>query len=63
MPLLSADFFQNIFFKNFFREHNQSVKRSVRPDLGPIVCKGYQQVTEVATSKERVEALNSDCHK
>ena len=26
----------------------------VGPDLGQTVCKGYQQMTEVAASKERV---------
>ena len=25
------------------------------PDLGPTVCKGYQQRTKVAASKERVK--------
>ena len=29
-------------------------RHSVGPDLGQTVCKGYQQTTKVATSKERV---------
>ena len=29
-------------------------QRFVAPDLGPTICKGYQQMTEAATSKERV---------
>ena len=28
---------------------------SVGPDLGPSVCKGYQQTTKVTSSKERVK--------
>ena len=43
--LLSADFFQIRFFKIFFQEHYQSAK---------LFAKGYQQMTKVAASKERV---------
>ena len=55
--LSSADF-----FKKFFRDHYQNVKRflgpdqarlSVGPDLGPNF-KDYQQMTNVAASKERL---------
>ena len=50
------------FFKKFFLEHYQSVKRfpdqdqhSVGIDLGSNCCKGYQQTTKVAASKESVQ--------
>ena len=29
-------------------------RHSVGPDLGPNVCKGYQQTTKIAASTERV---------
>ena len=32
-------------------------RHSVGADLGPNVCKGYQQLTKVAVSKERVYLL------
>ena len=48
--LLSGDFFKINIFKNFYQEHYQSVLIWVQT-----VCKGYQQVTKVATSKQRVK--------
>ena len=63
--LSSRDFFHNIFFKKSFRyttrmsnglDQDQD-RHSFSPDLGPklqTVCKGYQQTTKVASSKERV---------
>ena len=35
---------------------------SVSPDLGPTVCKGYQQMAKVASSKERVNFFSNFCH-
>ena len=32
-------------------------RQNVGPDLGRTVCKGYQQTTEVAAYRERVEIL------
>ena len=63
LSLSSADFFKINFFKKFFQEHYQSVKRfgsgsgqhSVGPDLGQNICKDYQQKTKVAANKERVK--------
>ena len=53
-----------IFFKiNFFQkiirvwnglDPNQDQKKNYNPDLVQTVCKGYQQTTKVAASKERV---------
>ena len=34
----------------------------VRHDLGPAVCKGYQQKTEVATYSERVKKETEKCN-
>ena len=60
--LLSADFYLNYVFKKFFLKHYQSVKqfRSILSVLIWVqtVCKGYQQVTKVATCKERVKRPN-----
>ena len=32
-------------------------RRSVSPDLGETVCRGYRQMTKVAASKERVNNI------
>ena len=50
--LSSADFFKINFFQKLFSECFQNVKQ-----LGSrvqTVCKGYQQMTKVATIKERI---------
>ena len=56
----SADFFQ----KNAIRVSNSletdQDQHSVSPDLGPTACKGYQQTTKVAASKERVKFKNTN---
>ena len=65
--LLSADFFQNQHFQKNISgklditytfvsiglDPNQD-RHFVGPDLGPTVCKGYQQTAKVAASKETV---------
>ena len=33
-------------------------RHSVGPDLGLTVCKGYQQMTKVAASKEKVKLMD-----
>ena len=63
LSLLSADFFKIIFFEKFFQEllsESQTVLIQIRADILSVliwvqnVCKGYQQTTKVAASKERV---------
>ena len=67
MLLLSADFFfKNNFFKKFFQNHNRSVN-VLNPNEDRLsviarirvqtVCKGYQQMTKVTTSKASVNPL------
>ena len=60
--LSSADFFSELTLStNFFRSrigmsyglHPDPDRRSVSHGLGPN-CKGYQQMTNVATSKEKL---------
>ena len=51
------------FFKKLFQEHLSNCfdleqdQGSDRPDLGPNVCKDYQLMTKVPTSKERYNNL------
>ena len=60
---LSADLFQNYFFKKFFQEHYQSqaVWIQIKTDILSVliwvqtVCKGYQLMTKATASKERVK--------
>ena len=75
--LSSADFFQNYisegFSKNSFRNTIMRVSNSLDPDQDPhnqlvliwvqTVCKGYQQKTKVAASKERVINIYSFLNK
>ena len=59
-------FFKINFFKSSFwitiRESNglypDQDRRSVGSDLGPTVCKGYQQTSKVAADKERVRKFS-----
>ena len=62
-----ADYFQkSTFLKNYFRNTNRvsnsldpvQTGHFVGPDLGTqTVCKSYQQMTKVATSRERVNDI------
>ena len=61
MLLSSADFFNINFFKKFFKEHKQSVKKLDHIlILVQTVCRGYQETTKVAASKEKVKT--GACH-
>ena len=62
------DFFVELTFakkslRNTVRGSNSldpdQARRFVGPDLGQTVCKGYQQTSKFATSKERVKKPNS----
>ena len=50
-----------ISFRNTIRVSNRldqdQDRHNFGPDLGPIVSKGYQQMTKVAASKERAESI------
>ena len=57
--LLSAHFFSRNSFRNTIRVSNSldsdQDRRFVGPELGPIVCKGYQEATFfIASSEEKV---------
>ena len=59
-------FFLNQLFQKIFQEYHQSVKQfgsrqNVGPDLGPNCLQGYQQMTKIATSEERVKYVSNDC--
>ena len=60
MIFLSAYFFSKFTFslkkKKICLEPDED-RRSFGPDMGPNLCKGYQQTTKVAASKERVNLL------
>ena len=57
-------FFKINFFKKLFQEHYQSVKllgsRMLVLILVQTVCKGFQQMTKVTASKERVNPQSAD---
>ena len=63
--LSSADFFKSTFstitYRSTIRVSNilypDQDRHSVGPDLGPTVCKVYQQKRKVAPSKERVKGF------
>ena len=69
--LSSMDFFFTYFFKKkIFQEYHLNFKQfgsRSGPNFVRTVCKGYQQMTKVTTSRERVKikgkiALNFFCH-
>ena len=69
--LSSADIFLHYFFSNFSFKNNIRMsnsldpdqdRNSVCPDLGPVFCKGYQQMTKATTSKERVKSATHYLH-
>ena len=56
--LLSAEyFFKSNFSNKSFEEYHQNVKQFVSIWVQS-VCKGYQQMTNAATSKERVKCVD-----
>ena len=68
--LSSADFFQNQLFQKILSGaliECQTVWIQIRTDILSVliwvqtVCKGYQQMTKVATSKERVNETMRQC--